>query len=202
MESQIFGVIDEMEEYISNCKGKMFSSTEIICNRDKMEEFLRELRRKAPEEIEQCRKVIARKEAIYSDAKEKAEKLMNETMVQSDELVSQNQIMRRAYTQADEVIVMAKNQAQSIVDNATSEANEIRNATTRYMEDVMIYLENFLDSSIKDIDDNYSKLLSTVNAYAERIRSDHMQLHPEETADSEPIQEAETETAAPENTEQ
>ena len=57
MDSQIFQVIDEMEEYVSNCKGKFMSSTEIICNRDQMEEFLRDLRRKAPAEIEKYRKL-------------------------------------------------------------------------------------------------------------------------------------------------
>ncbi len=180
MESQIFLVIDEMEEYVSNCKGKFMSSTEIICNREKMEEFLRDLRRKAPEEIDKCRKIIARQEAIFSDAKSRAQKLLDESAIQSDELVSQNEIMRRAYEQADEVILMAKNQAQSIVDSAQAEANEIRSATSQYMEDVMVYLENFFSASSKEVSDNYSRLLNTLNSYAERIHDDHMQLHPEE----------------------
>ncbi len=180
MESQIIQVIDEMEEYVSNCKGKFMSSTEIICNREKMEEFLRDLRRKTPEEIDKCRKIIARQEAIYSDAKNRAQKLLDESAIQSDELVSQNEIMRRAYEQADEVILMAKNQAQNIVDSAQAEANEIRNATSQYMEDVMVYLENFFNASSKEVSDNYSRLLGTLNSYAERIHEDHMQLHPEE----------------------
>ncbi len=140
MDSQIFQVIDEMEEYISNCKGKFMSSTEIICNRDKMEEFLRDLRRKAPVEIDKCRKIIARQEAIFSDAKVRAEKLLADSAIQSDELVSQNEIMKRAYTQADEVVALAKNQAQNVVDNAIIEANEYRNGAAQYMEDVMVYL--------------------------------------------------------------
>ncbi len=191
MESQIFLVIDEMEEYVSNCKGKFMSSTEIICNREKMEEFLRDLRRKAPEEIDKCRKIIARQEAIFSDAKSRAQKLLDESAIQSDELVSQNEIMRRAYEQADEVILMAKNQAQSIVDSAQAEANEIRSATSQYMEDVMVYLENFFSASSKEVSDNYSRLLNTLNSYAERIHDDHMQLHPEE------VEANPEETAAP-----
>ncbi|MBQ3899677.1 MAG: vacuolar family H+-ATPase subunit H [Lachnospiraceae bacterium] len=180
MDSQIFQVIDEMEEYVSNCKGKFMSSTEIVCNRDKMEEFLRDLRRKAPEEIDKCRKIIARQEAIYSDAKTRAKKLLDDSVVQSDELVSENVIMRRAYEQADEVILMAKNQAQNIVDTATAQANELRDAATQYMEDVMVYLENIFDSSSKQATDHYTALINTLNTYAANIREDHKQLHPEE----------------------
>ena len=147
MDSQIFQVIDEMEEYVSNCKGKFMSSTEIICNRDQMEEFLRDLRRKAPAEIEKYRKVIARQEEILSEAKNKAQKLIDDTMAQTDELLSQNEIMRRAYEQADEIVRMANEQAQVIVDNATIEANSLKSGATQYMEEVMVYLENIFTSS-------------------------------------------------------
>ncbi len=196
MDSQIFQVIDEMEEYISNCKGKFMSSTEIVCNRDKMEEFLRDLRRKAPEEIDKCRKIIARQEAIYTDAKTRAKKLLDDSVVQSDELVSENVIMRRAYEQADEVILMAKNQAQNIVDTATQQANELRDAATQYMEDVMVYLENIFDSSSKACTDHYTGLINTLNTYANNIREDHKQLHPEE------IEMVAEETVAPEQEQQ
>lgn len=196
MDSQIFQVIDEMEEYVSNCKGKFMSSTEIVCNRDKMEEFLRDLRRKAPEEIDKCRKIIARQEAIYTDAKTRAKKLLDDSVVQSDELVSENVIMRRAYEQADEVILMAKNQAQNIVDTATQQANELRDAATQYMEDVMVYLENIFDSSSKACTDHYTGLINTLNTYANNIREDHKQLHPEE------IEMVTEETVAPEQEQQ
>ncbi|MBR6303024.1 MAG: vacuolar family H+-ATPase subunit H [Lachnospiraceae bacterium] len=190
MDSQIFQVIDEMEEYVSNCKGKFMSSTEIVCNRDTMEEFLRDLRRKAPEEIDKCRKIIARQEAIYSDAKTRAKKLLDDSVVQSDELVSENVIMRRAYEQADEVILMAKNQAQNIVDTATAQANQLRDAATQYMEDVMVYLENIFDSSSKQATDHYTALINTLNTYAANIREDHKQLHPEEAQDVTPAEES------------
>lgn len=196
MDSQIFQVIDEMEEYISNCKGKFMSSTEIICNRDKMEEFLRDLRRKAPEEIDKCRKIIARQEAIYSDAKVRAQKLLDDSAAQSENLVSQNEIMKRAYAQADEVVALAQKQAQNTVDNAIVEANEYRNGAAQYMEDVMVYLENFFAASSKEINDNYTKLLNSINSYAERIHEDHLSLHQEES------EEIPVETAAPTTDEQ
>ena len=182
MDSQIFQVIDEMEEYVSNCKGKFMSSTEIICNRDQMEEFLRDLRRKAPAEIEKYRKVIARQEEILSDAKNKAQKLIDDTMAQTDELLSQNEIMRRAYEQADEIVRMANEQAQVIVDNATIEANNLKSGATQYMEEIMVYLENIFTSSSNTLNDQYGNLINTLNMYGDKVREDHKQLYPKESA--------------------
>ena len=182
MDSQIFQVIDEMEEYVSNCKGKFMSSTEIICNRDQMEEFLRDLRRKAPAEIEKYRKVIARQEEILSDAKNKAQKLIDDTMAQTDELLSQNEIMRRAYEQADEIVRMANEQAQVIVDNATIEANGLKSSATQYMEEIMVYLENVFTSSSNTLNDQYGNLINTLNMYGDKVREDHKQLYPKEGA--------------------
>jgi cell division septum initiation protein DivIVA len=116
MDSQIFQVIDEMEEYISNCKGKFMSSTEIICNRDKMEEFLRDLRRKAPEEIARYQKIISNQDSILDNARKTAEGLIEKATAQTDEMLSQNEIMKKAYEQADAVTRQTMAEAQNILD--------------------------------------------------------------------------------------
>ena len=48
MESQIFGVIDELEQYISECKPKLLSSTEIYVEKEVIQGYIDDLRRKAP----------------------------------------------------------------------------------------------------------------------------------------------------------
>ncbi|MBR1861682.1 MAG: vacuolar family H+-ATPase subunit H [Lachnospiraceae bacterium] len=196
MDSQIFQVIDELEDYISNCKGKFMSSTEIICNREKLEEFLRDLRRKAPEEINKCQKIIARQEAILSDAKTRAQKLIDDSMTQSDQLISQNEIMRRAYEEADKIVLVANQQAQAAVDGAIIESNNFRSSANQYAEDVMVYLENFFDNSLRELNDHYNAIFNqytalsnALNAYAENIREDHKQLHPEEQPQAAPAPE-------------
>ena len=50
MSSRIEQLIDEIEEYIEGCKPKFMSSTEIIVNKDEIDELLRELRMKTPDE--------------------------------------------------------------------------------------------------------------------------------------------------------
>ena len=72
MASRIEQIIEEIEEYIDNCKPQTFSSSKIIVNREEMEELLNELRVKTPEEIKRYQKIISNKEAILADAQAKA----------------------------------------------------------------------------------------------------------------------------------
>ena len=71
MSSRIEQLIDEIEEYIEGCKPKFMSSTEIIVNKDEIDELLRELRMKTPDEIKRYQKIISNKEAILIDATSK-----------------------------------------------------------------------------------------------------------------------------------
>ena len=128
MSSKIEQLIDEIEEYIDSCKYQPLSSSKIIVNKEEIDELLRELRMKTPEEIKRYQKIISSKEAIWNDAKSKAEALINEATVHTNELISEHEIMRQAYDQANEVVSMASKQAQEILDNATMEANSVRAA--------------------------------------------------------------------------
>ncbi len=180
MNSRIEQLIDEIEEYIDSCKPKFMSNTEIIVNKEEMDELLRELRMKTPDEIKRYQKIISNKEAILNDARAKAEALINEATEQTNELISEHEIMQQAYARADEVVKMAHEQAQNIVDSATIEANTIRTATAQYMEDMMNYLENVITSSAQAATANYESLIGSLNHYGQIIKNDRKQLHPEE----------------------
>ena len=97
MSSRIEQLIDEIEDYIESCKPKFMSSTEIIVNKDEIDELLRELRMKTPDEIKRYQKIISNKEAILNDAKAKAEALINEATVHTNELINEHEIMQQAY---------------------------------------------------------------------------------------------------------
>ena len=66
MTSRIEQLIDEIETYIDNCKPQPLSQTKIIVNKEEIDELLRELRSKTPEEIKRYQKIISNKEAILN----------------------------------------------------------------------------------------------------------------------------------------
>lgn len=72
MSSRIEQIIDEIEEYIDrDCKYQPLSTTKIVVNKEHLEELLRELRLKTPEEIKRYQKIIANRDAILCRCKGK-----------------------------------------------------------------------------------------------------------------------------------
>ena len=108
MTSRIEQIIEEIEEYIDSCKFQPLSTTKIIVNKDQIDELLRELRMKTPDEIKRYQKIIVNKDAILADAQQKAESMIEEAHAQTSELVSEHEIMQQAYAQANEIVMAAQ----------------------------------------------------------------------------------------------
>ena len=180
MSSRIEQLIDELEEYIENCKPKFMSNSEIIVNKDEIDELLRELRMKTPDEIKRYQKIISNKEAILNDARAKAQALIDEATIHTNELISEHEIMQQAYAQANEVVTQAAQQAQDILDKATMEANELRMQAAQYTEDRLAELENIVVNALQSSNANYTTLMSSLNQYKELIQSNRRALYPSE----------------------
>ena len=178
MSSRIEQIIDEIETYIDSCKPKFMSNEDIIVNKDRIDDLLRELRMKTPEEIKRYQKIINNKEAILEDARKKAEQLIQEATIHTNQLINEHEIMQQAYAQANEVVTMASKQAQEILDNATEEANGVKTAAMQYMDDVLSHLEGIITSSTEAAKSNYDSLISSLDQYKDVIQSNRNELHP------------------------
>lgn len=183
MSSRIEQLIDEIEDYIEGCKPRFMSNTDIIVNKDTMDDLLRELRMKTPDEIKRYQKIISNKEAILADAQAKAQALIDEATVHTNELINEHEIMQQAYAQANEVVTMAAKQAQDILDNATIEANNVRAAAMQYMDDILAHLENIISSATQSAVANYEGLTGSLNQYRDIIQSNRSELHGSEDED-------------------
>lgn len=177
MSSRIEQLIDEIEEYIESCKYQPLSTTKIIVNKDEIDELLRELRMKTPEEIKRYQKIISNKEAILNDARQKAEALINEATEHTTELINEHEIMQRAYAEANEVVQLATNQAQQIVDQATLEANAIRESVMQYTDDMMANIENILEHAIEVANAHYGNLVSDLTSLNDVVSANRAEFH-------------------------
>lgn len=178
MSSKIEQLIDEIEEFIDGCKYKALSNTQIIVDKEQIDELLRELRMKTPEEIKRYQKIISNKEAILADAKEKAAALINEATVHTNELINEHEIMQQAYAQANEVVTLATNQAQEILDNATIEANTMREAAIHYTDDMLANVENIIAQSMEGAAFRYEQLMTGLNNCYETVKANRAELFP------------------------
>ena len=76
MTSRLEEIIEEIENYIANCKTQPLNPSKIIVNREEIEELLTELRMKTPDEIKRYQKIISNKDAILADAQAKADQII------------------------------------------------------------------------------------------------------------------------------
>ncbi|MCI8899111.1 MAG: vacuolar family H+-ATPase subunit H [Lachnospiraceae bacterium] len=178
MSSRIEQLIDEIEEYIDNCKYKAFSTDVIMVNKAEIDDLLRELRMKTPEEIKRYQKIISNKEAILNDARQKAQALIDNAEVQTTELVSEHQIMQEAYAQAENIVAMATQQAQEVIDNAMIEANSMKSAAMQYTDSMLANLENILKQSIEISTRDYNTMIGHLQEIDHVVTSNRAELVP------------------------
>ena len=180
--SRIESIINEIEDYISNCKPLPLSSTKIAVNKEELEELISELRLKTPDEIKKYQKLISNKEAILDDARSQAERMIKDAQVHTENLINEHEIMQRAVEQANAVIADASAKAQRIVDNAVEDANNIRLGAIQYTDDMLANLQMIIEHSLENNKAKYDALMNSLNKDLNIVVSNRKELRPEATA--------------------
>jgi cell division septum initiation protein DivIVA len=148
MTSRIEQIIEEIEEYIDGCNYSPLSKKNIVVNKEEIEELLRELRMKTPDEIKRYQKILANKDAILADAQAKADAIVNQANIQLNELISEQEIMKQAYAQANAVVEAATMQAQEILNSAAADANEIRMGAMQYTDGMLAHMQRIIQNTM------------------------------------------------------
>ena len=162
--SKIEQIITEIEEYIDNCKFQPLSTTKIVVNKDDIDELLAELRLRTPDEIKKYQKIIANKDAILNDAKERSEAMIAEATAHINQLVSEHEIMQKAYNEANQIIEQAQQQAQDILGNATNEANDLRTRAMQYTDDILANVQSILSTGMDSFEHAQSEMMTSLNS--------------------------------------
>lgn len=189
MTSRIEQIIEEIEEYIDKCNFQPLSKKNIVVNKEEIEELLRDLRMKTPEEIKRYQKMLANKDAILEDAQTKANAILEEAQtnagaivqqanIQLSELISEQEIMKQAYAQANSVIEEAAAQAQEILNSAVNDANEIRMGAVQYTDSMLANMQSIIQNTMDSYNTRYSSLINSLNGYYDMITENRAELAP------------------------
>ena len=179
MASRIEQIIEEIEEYVDSCKYQPLSTTKIVVNKEEIEELLRELRLKTPDEIKRYQKIISNKDAILEDAQAKADSIIADAQAKAEELVSQHEVMQKAYSQANETINAANKQAQEILDSATQDANSIRLSAITYTDDMMANIGSVLNETLEDAGGKYKAFIDALQSCLDVVNHNRQELAPQ-----------------------
>ncbi len=178
--SKIEQIIEEIEEYIDNCKFQTLSNTKIVVNKDEILELLSELRLRTPDEIKKYQKIISNKDAILENAKEQADSLIQQATIHTNELINEHEIMQQAYVKANEIVQSASDQAQAILDNATVDANNIRMGAIQYTDEMLMNVQNIIANTTENARVRYEGFSQSMSKTYELIDANRMQLFPQE----------------------
>ena len=174
--SRIEELIEDIYEFIEDCKMQPLSSTKVIVPKDELYDLLDELRMRTPDEIKHFRKMLSNKDAIMADAEAKAQAMLRDAQQQTDALVNEHEIMQQAYEQADAVVQQAMQQAEQIVGSAEHDAEQIRQGAIGYTSDMLAGLENILDKAYQDSRARYEDLLGSIKENIDIVQTNHREL--------------------------
>lgn len=158
--SRIEQSIEDIYEFIENCKMQPLSSTKVVVPKDELYDLLDELRMRTPDEIKRYKKVIANREAILADAEKKVEAMMDEARQQTDSLINNSEIMQKAYYQANEVVSNATAEATRILELANQEADQVRFNALEYANELLKVAETALSNSYQQSSQKYQELMT------------------------------------------
>ena len=180
--SRIEQIIEEIEEYVESCRYQPLSTTKIVVNKEELEELLRELRLKTPDEIKRYQKIIGNKDAILADAQSKADHIIAEANAKADMLVQETEIMKTAYAQANDTVNAANQQAQDILDSAQTDANNIRTSSISYTDELLSNISSILGNTIAEVGEKYGDFSSAIQSYYDLVNQNRSELSPMESS--------------------
>ena len=198
MSSRIEQIIEEIEEFVDSCKFQPLSSTKIVVNKEELEELLRELRMKTPDEIKRYQKIISNKDAILEDAQSKADSIIADAQAQAQKIVSESEVMQIAMAQSNQLIEQTNAQAQEILDKATEDSNNIRMSAIRYTDEMLENLEKIMSQTIDAAGTKYNNFINSIQSCYDIVSKNRMELSPQAapssyTTSAEPSAEEEAE---------
>lgn len=174
--SRIEEIIEDIYEFVEDCKMQPLSSTKVIVPKDELYDLLDELRLRTPDEIKRYQKMLSNKDAILADAEHKASEMLQEAQDEMDALVAEHEIMQQAYAQAEQIVQQACAQADEIVASAQSDANQIRTGAISYTSDMLAGLENIMDKAYSECKNHYEGLMHSMKENMEIVRANHREL--------------------------
>ena len=179
MSSRIEQIIEEIEEYVDSCKFQPLSSTKIVVNKEELEELLRELRMKTPDEIKRYQKIISNKDAILEDAQQKADAIIADAQARADRIVSESEVMQRALEQSNQLLEQTNSQAQDMIDNATNDSNNIRMSAIAYTDEMLENLEKVMNHTLDSAGQKYSNFINSIQSCLDIVSKNRSELSPD-----------------------
>lgn len=148
-----------------------------MVNKDEIEELLEELKMKTTGEIKKYQRMLANKNGILEDAKQRAENIIAKATEQASALINDHEIMQQAYIQGNDMVVQAQEQAQKIIAEAKADADAIRMGAIQYTDSLLVNVQNTITYSMENITMRYEAYMKLLQKTLEMVVANRNELN-------------------------
>lgn len=177
-EIRIIHLIDEADEILDN-KFRIGSCC-LFFNTDDFRDILDKMRAILPDDIKRAEMILKRRDDIYLDAQNRADRIINEAQTKAASILSENELIRAVKEKAATIQEQVKDNCEEMKNKAAEESENVRR--TAYQEAVQTkegakaYVEELLATLEHDID--------KVHKHIKNCQEYLLQKNKEETANS------------------
>lgn len=176
--SRIEQLIEDIYEFVESCRMQPLSSSKVIVPKDELYDLLDELRLRTPDEIKRYQKIISNRDAIITDAEEKAQTILAQAKESANNLINDHEIMQQAYYQAQEVVNQAAAEAERILAEANADADAIRQGALDYTNDMLGDVEAILNNAYESTRNKFENILDSLKGNLDIVQNNLRELAP------------------------
>jgi len=140
---KVLELLDYLQQTIDMSPKNLVGKVSI--NKKEVLRTLNEMRKLLPDEFEEAKNLMNRKEIILDEARSEAERIIQDSRKRA----------QQEYENCD-VLVAAKKEAEEILESANEEAKKIKGEANKQAKDLKVGVMNYADSTLsnlqKDID--------------------------------------------------
>ena len=135
----VSNILDEIENLVVDGKHIVFTNKSIIEEPD-LVRLIDDLRNELPLELQQAEQVMQDKEAILTEDREEAERIVNQAKEYANHLVDESEVVKQSQEKAALIMEQTKAQEQEILNTAYSTAQQLRTDSSQYANQVFDHL--------------------------------------------------------------
>ncbi len=144
--SNIFDLINEMENYVNDCSSLPLQPNKIVVQGDTLNDFITRLKLALPEEIAKATAIVKENETIVSTTKERLTKIEESALKKANAMIEESEITRQS-----------REKAAQVLESAYKESEDIRKDAYSYTDELLEKVESSVNSLLTETTSNFER---------------------------------------------
>lgn len=179
---KVLGLLDYLQENIEMSPKNLVGK--ITVNKKEVLATINEIRRALPDELEEAKNLVRRRDTILSEAHKEEAAIIENSRKRAQEEYENCDILLAARREAEEILQKANSEANEIKAAATKEAKELRYGVMNYADSTLSTLQKDIDiigeESLKVIQNEMEEMLikiyKEISSTTARVRENNKEL--------------------------